>query len=174
MPCRFEIMDTDEADRTKALADMEQLTKHEAMEFLETQPVAHLGTVLDDAPYVTPMSFVVDDGRILLRTMGGRKIDAIRSNPKVCIEVSDYDDNTGAWTSVIINGKAHTVDDAVARQKVVALLYAKYGKVMGSPLSGSGGLMPLGTVFVIEVPIVDITGMCSGRGMRVRTKPGRM
>lgn len=155
--------------------DMEQLTRPEAMEFLESQPVAHLATVLDGVPYVTPMSFVLEQERILLRTLPGKKIDAIKENPEVCVEVSAYDDKTGDWTSVIVHGEARLIDDPIAQQRLVNHLFEKYGDVMGSPLSGGGGLMPLGgTPHVLEIPIRDITGMSSGRGMSVRTKPGRM
>lgn len=154
---------------------MEQLTRPEAISFLASRPVAHLGTVMDGAPYVTPMSFVVDGDRILLRTLAGAKLDAIKANPDVCVETSVFDDETGDWMSAIVRGKARLIDEATIQQRVVSLLYSKYAKVMGSPLSGGGGLMPLGgTPFVIEITIDEITGMSSGRGMSVRTKPGRM
>jgi nitroimidazol reductase NimA-like FMN-containing flavoprotein (pyridoxamine 5'-phosphate oxidase superfamily) len=154
---------------------MESVSREEALELLANQPVAHLGIVIDQTPYVTPMSFVLDGERILFRTMAGKKLDGIRANPEVCIETAEYDPDTGAWVSVIVRGTASLVDDPDTRQAVVALLFEKYEKVMGSPLSGGGGLMPLGgSAYVIEVPIEDVTGMSSGRGIRVRTKPGRM
>lgn len=154
---------------------METLTREEALDILATEPVAHLGMISNGAPYVTPMSFVVADERVRFRTMAGRKLDAIRDNPAVAIEVSRYDDDTGAWVSVIVEGQARLVEDDQSRQETIALLFAKYEKVIGSPLSGGGGLLPLGGhPYVIEVPIDRVTGMTSGRGMRVRTKPGRM
>ena len=145
------------------------------MDLLTREPVAHLGMAIDGEPYVTPMSFVVDDDRILFRTMAGRKLDGLRSNPKVCIEVSSYDDETGNWESVIVRGTAHFVDDPSTRQLTIAQLFSKYEKVMGSPLSAGGGLMPLGgQPYVIEVSIDEISGMSSDGGFRVRTKPGRL
>src|SRR5918994_4543860 len=153
---------------------MESVTREEALAVLADQPVAHLGIVIDGTPYVTPMSYVFDGERILFRTMAGKKLDGIRANPAVCIETADYDPDTGAWVSVIVRGTARLVDDPDTRRDVVARLYEKYEKIMGSPLSGGGGLMPLGNPYVIEVPIDEISGMCSGRGMRVRTKPGRL
>ena len=152
---------------------MESVTREEALEVLANQPVAHLGIVIDGSPYVTPMSYVFDGERILFRTMAGKKLDGIRANPAVCIETADFDPDTGAWVSVIVRGTARLVDDPDTRRDVVARLYEKYEKIMGSPLSGGGGLMPLDP-YVIEVPIDEISGMCSGRGMRVRTKPGRL
>lgn len=154
---------------------MEPVKREEALDILASQPVGHLGIVIDSHPYVTPMSFVMDGERLLFRTMAGQKLDGIRANPTVCIETAEYNPDTGDWVSVIIRGMARLVDDPDTRQGVVARLFAKYEKVMGSPLSGGGGLMPLGgTPYVIEVPIDEVTGMSSGRGMRVRTKPGRM
>lgn len=154
---------------------MERVSKQEAVEFLKSQLVAHLGTVIDDRPYVTPMSFVIDDERMLFRTLAGAKLDAIQSNPNVCIEVSTYDSETGDWMSVIVNGEAHLLDDAAIRQSVVAHLYEKYRNVMGSPFSRGSDSMPLrGQPVVVEVPMTEVTGMSSGRGMTVRTKPGRI
>jgi nitroimidazol reductase NimA-like FMN-containing flavoprotein (pyridoxamine 5'-phosphate oxidase superfamily) len=154
---------------------MESLSRDEALEILAGEYVAHLGVISNGAPYVTPMSFVIDGDRILFRTMTGRKLDAIRANPTVCIELSRYDEDTGNWESVIVEGKARLVDDDETRRTTVALIFDKYEKVMGSPLSGGGGLMPLGGYpQVIEVPIDDVVGMSSGRGMSARTKPGRM
>jgi nitroimidazol reductase NimA-like FMN-containing flavoprotein (pyridoxamine 5'-phosphate oxidase superfamily) len=153
---------------------MESVSREEALEVLTGQPVAHLGIVVDGIPYVTPMSFVLDGDRILFRTMAGKKLDGIRANPAVCIETADYNPETGDWVSVIVRGTARLVDDPETRRDLIVLLYDKYEKVMGSPLSG-GGLLPLGgTPYVIEVPIDEITGMSSGRGIHVRTKPGRL
>jgi len=154
---------------------MEQLTREQAFDVLNREPVAHLGIVIDGEPYVTPMSFVVDDDRILFRTMAGRKLDGLRAHPKVCIEVSSYDDETGDWESVMVLGTAQFVDDPSTRQVTIAQLFSKYEKVMGSPLSAGGGLMPLGgQPYVIEVSIEEISGMSSDGGFRVRTKPGRL
>jgi nitroimidazol reductase NimA-like FMN-containing flavoprotein (pyridoxamine 5'-phosphate oxidase superfamily) len=154
---------------------MESVGREEALEILASQPVAHLGIVIDGQPYVTPMSFVMDGERLLFRTMAGMKLDGIRANPAVCIETAEYNPDTGDWVSVIVRGTARLVDDPETRQGIVARLFEKYEKVMASPLSGGGGLTPLGgTPYVIVVRIDDITGMSSGRGMRVRTKPGRM
>ncbi|HUG32527.1 MAG TPA: pyridoxamine 5'-phosphate oxidase family protein [Acidimicrobiia bacterium] len=156
---------------------MESLTREEALEVLASEPVAHLGVVEDGSPYVTPMSFVVvENRRILFRTMAGRKLEGLRANPSVCVEVSRFDAETGDWVSVIVTGKARLVEEPDLRQEIVARLFDKYQHVMGSPLAGSTGLLPLGAEpYVIEVPIDSISGMSSGRGIgHLRTKPGRL
>lgn len=153
---------------------MESVSREQALEFLETQSVAHLGMISGGAPYVTPMSYVTDGERILFRTMAGRKLDGLRTNPAVCIEVSLFDEETGNWVSVIVRGEAHFIDDDTTKQEMVARLFAKYEKVMGSPLSGSTPTPPGGVPYVIEVPIAEITGMSSHGGLGARTRPGRL
>lgn len=154
---------------------MEPLAREKAFDLLGREPVAHLGVILDGEPRVYPMSFVVDGDRILFRTLAGAKLDAIRANPRVCIEVSSFDAETGDWESVIVRGTARFVDSDPAKQSVIAQLFDKYAKVMGSPMSAGGGLMPLGgQPYVIEVPIEEISGMSSDGGFRIRTKPGRL
>jgi nitroimidazol reductase NimA-like FMN-containing flavoprotein (pyridoxamine 5'-phosphate oxidase superfamily) len=153
---------------------LETLNREEAISVLKRQLVAHLGVVIDGKPYVTPMSFVIDEERILFRTMAGKKLEGLRANASVCIEASEFDADTGKWESVIVQGFARLVDDEASRQETVRLLYEKYEKVMGSPLSATG-LAPLGGYpYVIEVPLDHVTGMTSGSGLSVRTKPGRM
>ncbi len=154
---------------------MEPLSREQAFDLLDRQPVAHLGIVLDGEPLVFPMSYVMDGERILFRTLAGKKLDGIRANPRVCVEVSSFDEETGNWRSVIVSGTARLVDSDEVRQSLIARLFAKYEKVMGSPMSAGGGLMPLGgDPYVIEVTIEEISGMSSDGGFRIRTKPGRL
>lgn len=69
---------------------MDPLARDEALRLLAEEQVAHIGFISEGSPYVTPMPFVVDEGRIVLfRTTGGKKLEALRLEPSVCIEVSD-------------------------------------------------------------------------------------
>ncbi len=153
---------------------MERLSREEAIEILADVPVAHLGLIDDGEPYVTPMSFVVDGERILFRTMAGRKLEALRANPSVCIEASRYDEETGDWASVIVKGVARETDEESLKTEVISGLFKKYEKVIGSPLA-RGGMQPLqGLPHVLVVDMLEVTGMVSGRGWSRRTRPGRL
>lgn len=141
----------------------------EATGFLRKTPVAHLGLVSDGKPYVTPMAFVVDDGRILFRTRPGPKLDAIVDNPSVCIEACSFDESTGEWQSVIVNGTAAQVTDPAAGELAVTLLLEKYASQLGPPM-GIGALQPLAsTSHVIEVVIDQVSNMTSGIGLAPQT-----
>ena len=132
---------------------MEPITDAQARSFLESAPVAHIGVVSHGEPYVTPMSFVMDDNKILFRTKPGRRFEAIVANPVVSIEVSSYDESSGDWTSVIIRGKAYETTDDATVSKTVEKLFQKYREALGSPL-GRGGLQPLASF--PHVVVVDI------------------
>ncbi|MGH8950511.1 MAG: pyridoxamine 5'-phosphate oxidase family protein [Acidimicrobiia bacterium] len=153
---------------------MEPITEAEALQFLRGAMVAHVGVVQHGAPYVTPMSFVVDGHRILFRTKPGKRFEALATNPVVCIEVSHFDEATGDWISVVVRGTAVERTDQATTSRTVALLMDKYRAVLGSPL-GHGGLQPMATFpHVVEVSIEEMSGMVSGRGFSYRTRPGRL
>ena len=153
---------------------MDSISREEALAVLGSAPVAHIGVIEGGEPYVTPMSYVVDGERVLFRTMAGRKLDGIRSNPVVCVEVSKYDNATGDWVSVIVRGTATETEDDEIKTLTITKLLDKYREVVGSPLS-PGGMQPM-TAFphVVVVSIDEISGMVSGRGWGHRTKPGRL
>ncbi|HYJ25966.1 MAG TPA: pyridoxamine 5'-phosphate oxidase family protein [Acidimicrobiia bacterium] len=153
---------------------MEPIDETEALEFLRDAMVAHLGVIDDGKPYVTPMSFVLDGRRLLFRTKPGKRFEAIEDNPRVCVEVSRFDDESGDWVSVVVNGTAIERTDEPTTSHAVEMLLEKYAAVLGSPL-GTGGLQPMASFpHVVEVSIDEISGMSSGRGFSYRTRPGRL
>ena len=123
---------------------------------------------------MTPMSFVVDSDRILFRTKPGKRYEAMLENSAVSIEASTFDNETGDWTSVIVVGRAAEARDDATISLTVQLLFQKYGTVLGSPLS-RGEIQPMASFpHVMQVPIDEITGMTSGGGFAMRTRPGRL
>ncbi|MEX1125015.1 MAG: pyridoxamine 5'-phosphate oxidase family protein [Acidimicrobiia bacterium] len=153
---------------------MDSISEEEARQFLGEAMVAHIGVVSDGDPYVSPMSFVLDGSRILFRTKPGKRFDAMAVNPKVSIEVSRFDDETGDWMSVIVQGHAAERTDPATTTRAVELLMEKYERVLGSPLNRDGFQAMASFPHVVEVSIDEITGMVSGRGFSFRTRPGRL
>ncbi|HEY4606024.1 MAG TPA: pyridoxamine 5'-phosphate oxidase family protein [Acidimicrobiia bacterium] len=153
---------------------MEPIAETEALRFLKQALVAHIGVISNGEPYVTPMSFVLDDRRLLFRTKPGRRFEAILANPTVSIEVSHFDEVTGDWISVIAKGRAVERNDEPTMSRTVELLLEKYEAVLGSPL-GRGEMQPMASFpHVMEIPIDEVSGMTSGSGFSYRTRPGRL
>jgi nitroimidazol reductase NimA-like FMN-containing flavoprotein (pyridoxamine 5'-phosphate oxidase superfamily) len=153
---------------------MEPITKARAHEFLEAALVAHIGVVVEGEPYVTPMSFIIHEGRILFRTKPGRRLEGIKTNPVVSIETSTFDETSGDWTSVIVKGNATIEEDDVVIQATLTELYDKYREILGTPL-GRGGIQPIASFpNVVTVEILEISGMSSSGPFSMRTRPGRL
>jgi nitroimidazol reductase NimA-like FMN-containing flavoprotein (pyridoxamine 5'-phosphate oxidase superfamily) len=152
---------------------MEELTGEGCARVLEEEDVAHIGVISDGEPYVTPLSYVIDGSEFLFRTGSGRRLDAIRENPRVCIEVTQYDPETGDWRSVVAWGTARVVDSPGERSETVEMLLRKYRHVMEDPLS-FGARPPLAEPFIVTVELERITGRSSGAGLTPRSRPGRL
>ena len=150
---------------------MIELTTAQCEEILEAAQVAHVGVVDAGEPYVTPMSFVMVDGDLATRTGPGRRIDAMRTAPRVCVEVSRTRDD-GGWESVVFWGAARFVEDPNIQADVVARLLAKYHSESAFSLS-SNSVGPSQRHVIVVTPD-KITGRASGSGFSATLKPGRL
>ena len=150
---------------------MIEMTPDECRDVLEAGRVAHIAQIDGDEPYVTPMSFVVLGGDLLFRTGTGRRLAALRSDPRVCVEVSRPREDAG-WESVLVWGQARLVDDPRLEAEAVAALLAKYHTESALGFSAPA-------VYPEERPVVaitpeKITGRASGGGLSAATRPGRL
>jgi nitroimidazol reductase NimA-like FMN-containing flavoprotein (pyridoxamine 5'-phosphate oxidase superfamily) len=154
---------------------MEELSLERCLRILEDGWVGHLGVMSDGEPYVTPISYVVVNGRVCFKTVAGRRTEAIRSSPRVCLETSQVDDSTGHWESVVAWGTASEITDDLDAQAVISAMISKYREILGSPLSPGRDDVGLADRDVLmELPIETITGRRSGSFFNISTRPGRL
>ena len=132
-------------------------------EILEKGLVCRLGLYDGQYPYVVPMNYGYRDGRLYFHCAAeGRKIDILKKNDRVCIEV-DIDSRivrgdmpcrwAAKYRSVIGFGRARIVDDENAKKAGLDVIMAHYG--------GSGGEYDeksLQRTSVIEVVLESMTG----------------
>ena len=86
---------------------MRELDRDEIEEFLRGQRIARLGCHAGGETYVVPVIYAYDDDlrAVVTVTQEGRKVAMLRENPRVCVEVDEYDtDGRGSWRSVIAYG----------------------------------------------------------------------
>lgn len=82
-----------------------QLTKDEIKNLLETSAFGHLGYADGKEPSVLPINFAYKGGSIFVHTYEGKKLQTIRDNPSVCLQVEKIHTAT-SWKSVLVHGKA--------------------------------------------------------------------
>ena len=132
-----------------------ELSPAEIDEFLRGQRIARLGCHAGGATYVVPLIYGYEDGAVVAVTTEGRKTAMLRENPRVCVEVDDYDaDGKGSWRSVIAYGTYEELSgDAV--EPALALMRTRFARSAGREAEPR----PLGkNVVVLRILLDEISG----------------
>lgn len=86
------------------------LTEAECKDFLQKQILVRIGCNVNGETYVVPVNYIFNGTNIIAHSQEGKKIEMMRKNPNVCLEV----DNMQAlknWKSVIAWGKFVEITD---------------------------------------------------------------
>jgi uncharacterized protein len=89
------------------------LTAAECRDVLARSSVARLACARADQPYVVPIFFSFDahDDCLYGFSTLGQKIDWMRGNPKVCVEVDEIG-GQNQWTTIVVFGRYEEVGDS--------------------------------------------------------------
>lgn len=151
---------------------MEKLEREAVGDLIDRATVLHLACV-DPGPYVTALSYVRIGDELFFRSYGGRRVSALRNDPRVAIEISEVDPESGAWASVVGSGQARFVETSVEAAAVQAALIAKYAEAYETLVSAPTG-PPLGEAYVVAIALDHVEGRSSGSRWGNITRPGRM
>ena len=93
---------------------LEVLPEEDCLDLLRAMSVGRIGLSMGALPVVLPVNYVLDSGRVIIRTGFGTKLSAAIRNAVVCFEVDQIDgaDETG-W-SVLVTGTARELQGAEA------------------------------------------------------------
>jgi nitroimidazol reductase NimA-like FMN-containing flavoprotein (pyridoxamine 5'-phosphate oxidase superfamily) len=94
-----------------------ELTPVECRDVLSRARLARLACARADQPYVVPISCTYDPHMNCLFSFSavGKKVQWMRENPKVCLEVEEVDDRFH-WTTVVVFGRYDEIDDSPEQQ----------------------------------------------------------
>ncbi|HLV38525.1 pyridoxamine 5'-phosphate oxidase family protein [Xanthomarina sp.] len=81
------------------------LDQRECQFILENNYIGHLGYISENKPYVVPITYFFDkkENHIICYSAEGHKIQAMRKNKKVSLQVADVH-SINQWKSVLIHG----------------------------------------------------------------------
>jgi nitroimidazol reductase NimA-like FMN-containing flavoprotein (pyridoxamine 5'-phosphate oxidase superfamily) len=87
-----------------------EMTEAECRQALQLAVVGRLACARDNQPYIVPVYFALDRSHVYAFTTLGQKIEWMRTNPKVCLEV---DERIGhdRWQSVVVFGHYQELPD---------------------------------------------------------------
>lgn len=147
---------------TRALLD------EEARALLCAAKVGRLGCVDNGEPYVVPINYVFEDGSVYSHSLPGRKIEALRANPRSCLQVDEIEDDF-EWRSVIAYGNFEEIRVPSDRRSILGKLLARFPQLtpVESLMAQDAGA-PDSVVFRIRID--RITGVAEGRDARDESK----
>ncbi len=88
---------------------IKNLTEIEAQDLIKEQKLGHLGCVLESGePYVVPVNYLFTGDEIYIHCLPGQKLDAMRANGKVCLQVEKIE-KPCRWQSAIVFGEFQEV-----------------------------------------------------------------
>src|SRR5208283_5223903 len=82
---------------------MKEMTEEECIASLTGPTLGRLACSLADQPYVVPLYFVYENGFFYALSTLGQKVDWVRANPKVCVQI-DHIESDKQWVSVVATG----------------------------------------------------------------------
>ena len=112
------------------------LTTDECQAILEKTNLGRLACARANQPYIVPVFLYLDAGGSSLYSFStaGQKIDWMRENPKVCVEVEDISDKDH-WTTVLVFGR---YDEISIHGKTPTRAAARTTSFSGTPSGGFG------------------------------------
>jgi nitroimidazol reductase NimA-like FMN-containing flavoprotein (pyridoxamine 5'-phosphate oxidase superfamily) len=100
-----------------------KLKLSDSLAILQNGNLGRLGCISDGQPYVIPVIYYFDGKDVYVHSLRGKKIDAMRANPRACLQVDEIQDSYN-WRSVIAFGDYEEIHDEKIRDKVLSDLFS--------------------------------------------------
>ncbi|UCG72368.1 MAG: pyridoxamine 5'-phosphate oxidase family protein [Chromatiales bacterium] len=115
---------------------IDDLKPAEIEALLKSELVARIGCHAGDTTYVVPITYAYDGEGIIGHSFVGMKVNMMRENPRVCVEIDHMDDPSN-WQSVIAWGDYEelTGDDA---KRAMSIMMERFASLMTSATSQPG------------------------------------
>ena len=96
----------DESSRTV----IREITREASLDLLTRTHLARLACTREGQPYIVPIYFAYNDNCIYSFSTVGQKIEWMRSNPMVCVQMDEVT-NSQHWVSIIVSGRFEELPD---------------------------------------------------------------
>ena len=137
-----------------------RLSEVESRALLRGSRLARLGCVAEGYPYVVPVNYVFDGESFLVHSLPGRKIEAMRADPRVCLQVDEIGDHLN-WKSVLAYGTYEEITNAAARERAMICLLSLFPELTPvESLLAADAAAPSPVVFRVRVE--RVTGVTEG------------
>lgn len=118
-----------------------QLSSTEIDDLLSKQIVGRIGCYYENEIYVVPISYAYNDNAIYCHSFEGKKMEMMRKNPKVCLQVDEMKDMAN-WNSVIAWGDFEELLDEKEKNNALKILLERHLPFMSSITTHLGDVWP--------------------------------
>ncbi len=133
-----------------------KLSKDEAIRMLKEGKLGRLGCIADGEPYVVPINYIFDGENIYIHSLDGKKIKALRENPRACLQIDEIED-AYHWRSVIAYGNYEEITDEHLRERTLAEIFRRMPHLTPVESKMSKG-MSQAIVFRLKVDLITGVG----------------
>ena len=102
-----------------------ELKADECLTMLQATNLGRLGCVRYNSPYIVPIYYDYYGEALYSFATVGKKIQWMRTNPRVCVEVDDIIDRFN-WTTVVVKGKYEELTKSAAHQAARKRAYSLF------------------------------------------------
>jgi uncharacterized protein len=89
-----------------------QMDHSECMKLLDEARLGRLACASGQQPYVVPITYAADGHDLYSFSIIGQKVEWMRANPKVCVQVDDFHQGRG-WKSAVVYGRYEELPDRI-------------------------------------------------------------
>ena len=136
------------------------LREEEAIALISAGKMGRLGCVDSGEPYVVPINYLAEDGSIYSHSLPGRKVDAMRAHPRVCLQVDQIADDFN-WRNAIAFGDFEEIRVPSDRRSFLGKLLARFPLLTPVESVMAQNASPPDSV-VFRIRIDRITGVSEG------------
>jgi uncharacterized protein len=98
---------------------IQQMTVDECRAELQDINFGRLACARDNQPYIVPVYFAFDGQHLYGITTPGQKIEWMRSNPRICLEIDERPSHN-LWMSIVVLGRYEELPDVPEYARVRA------------------------------------------------------
>ena len=152
----------------------------EMEETLKKAEVGRIALCEGSKPYIVPLNFLYDKGKIVFHcAWEGKKLDIIAKNPNCCFEVDEFMGEVSYhydslchldYDSVLVFGKARIENDVEEKFRFFQLLHAKYKEIYRKPLSKGGVSFDKSRLSEACCMVIDIEELTARRERTIKEK----
>lgn len=98
---------------------IQELELNKGKKVLSENCIGHMSYIYMNNPFVVPITYYFDEegGSLISYSSLGHKIEALRMNPQVSVQVEEID-SLNHWRSVVIYGKYEELSGSTARYEL--------------------------------------------------------